>query len=139
MPRVNEHITINDSEMQFDFVRSSGPGGQNVNKVSTACQLRFDVKNSPSLNSYTKSRLKIVAGSRMTKDGVLVIDAREHRTQLKNRSEAVRRLLELVLEASKKPKYRVKTKPTKGSQRRRMDSKKKHGDKKKGRSGKFDD
>ncbi len=122
-----------EQEIQLEFIRGSGPGGQNVNKVATAAQLRFDVLNSPSLAADVKMRLVKLAGKRMTETGVLVIEAGRFRTQEKNREDAISRLNELVKKASEKPKARHKTKPTKASQEERLKRKKKRGDIKKKR------
>jgi ribosome-associated protein len=121
---ITENISISENELQEDFVRASGPGGQNVNKVSTAVQLRFDVVNSPSLPEDVKNRLKKLAGSKMTDNGILIIDSREYRTQNRNRAGALNRLMELVKKASEKPKRRIKTKPTKGAKEKRLQVKK---------------
>jgi ribosome-associated protein len=123
MIRVTEDIEIDDSEIQMDFVRASGPGGQNVNKTSTAVQLRFDVGHSPALSEDVRERLTRLAGQRITKDGVLVIDARQFRTQERNRRAAIERLTELIRKAAQKPKRRRKTRPTPASQRRRLAAK----------------
>src|SRR6266853_1836126 len=96
MIRINDHISIDDSEVSESFIRSSGPGGQNVNKLSTAVQLRFDVRRSPSLPDEVRARLERLAGRRLTRDGVLIITAQSHRTQERNRSDALDRLIELV-------------------------------------------
>ncbi len=117
-------LAIDDNELEERFVRSSGPGGQNVNKVSTAVELRFDVARSPSLTEEVRTRLRGLAGSRMTADGVLLIDAREHRTQAANREEARNRLVALIRQATIRPKRRRKTKPTAGSKERRIQTKK---------------
>lgn len=119
-------ILIDPKEIQLDFIRSAGPGGQNVNKVSTAVQLRIDVAHSTSLPVDMKARLVILAGSRMTKEGVLVIEARQYRTQEQNRADAVLRLEELVRRASVVPKVRRKTRPTLTSHARRLTAKKNH-------------
>ena len=125
MIRINQTISLDDSELSESFVRSSGPGGQNVNKVSTAGELRFDVRQSPSLPEPVKVRLTRLAGHRMTKDGVLIIQAERFRTQEANRKDARERLVELILAATVVPKRRIKTKPTRASKERRVDGKKK--------------
>ncbi|WP_342361047.1 alternative ribosome rescue aminoacyl-tRNA hydrolase ArfB [Terrarubrum flagellatum] len=130
---VTPQIELDERELVFDFVRASGPGGQNVNKVETAVQLRFDARNSPALNDYVRGRLNTLAGRRMTRDGVIVIQAQRFRTQEMNRSDAIERLVELIREAAFKPKTRRPTKPTKASKTRRLDSKAKHGALKKNR------
>ena len=124
MLRINDDIAIDDREIEESFVRSSGPGGQNVNKLSTAVQLRFDVRGSPSLPNDVAIRLMRLAGKRMTKDGVLVIVAQNHRTQERNRAEAQDRLVALVREAAVRPVPRRATKPTKASKERRLEGKK---------------
>ena len=125
--RVTDSITIDESELTEDFVRSSGPGGQNVNKLSTAVQLRFDVRRSPSLPNDVALRLMRLAGSRLTKDGVLVITAQSHRTQERNRQDARDRLIELIRQAAVVPVKRRKTKPTRASREKRIESKKRRG------------
>src|SRR5262245_13285641 len=124
MIRITDHISIDESEIEESFVRSSGPGGQNVNKLSTAVQLRFDVRHSPSLPNDVAVRLMRLAGKRMTKDGVLVLIAQNHRTQERNRAEAQARLIDLIREAAVRPVPRRTTKPTKASKQRRIESKK---------------
>jgi ribosome-associated protein len=124
MHQVTDTISIDDSELEESFVRSSGPGGQNVNKLSTAVQLRFDVRRSPSLPNDVALRLMRLAGKRMTKDGVLVLVAQNHRTQERNRAEARERLIALIQEAAVRPVPRRATKPTKASKRQRLESKK---------------
>ncbi len=127
MLRVTSDISIDERELEEQFVRSSGPGGQNVNKLETAVQLRFDVRHSPSLPDGVRARLEKLAGSRLTKDGVLVIIAQRHRTQERNRQDARDRLIELVQRAAVVPKRRRPTKPTAGSRKRRLESKKRRG------------
>ena len=122
-PPVPSPVPIDPRELTFAFVASSGPGGQNVNKVATAAQLRFDVVNSPSLPADVKARLTRLAGRRMTREGVLVIDARRHRTQERNHRDALERLAELLRLAATPPKPRRKTAPTAASRRRRQAAK----------------
>ena len=123
MISVTPTISLDESEFQFDFVRSSGAGGQNVNKVSTAVQLRFDAAHSPSLPDEVRVRLLRLAGSRATTEGVLIIKAQAFRTQERNRRDAVERLVELIRVAAQPPKIRRKTKPSLASQRRRVEAK----------------
>ncbi len=122
MLHVTPAIVLREDELEERFVRASGPGGQNVNKVSTAVELRFDVAAS-SLPEDVKARLAALAGKRMTADGVILIDGREHRTQAQNRSAARERLMDLVRRAARRPKPRKKTRPTKAARDRRIVSK----------------
>ncbi|WP_130731584.1 alternative ribosome rescue aminoacyl-tRNA hydrolase ArfB [Komagataeibacter xylinus] len=127
--------TIPDDELHVTYILASGPGGQNVNKVATAAQLRFDARNSPSLSARIKSRLVTVAGSRMTADGVIVLTARRFRSQIRNREDAVARLHEMIAEASHVQAYRVPTRPSRTQRRKRVDNKKHRSRIKQGRSG----
>ncbi len=124
MIHVTDSISIDERELEERFIRASGPGGQNVNKLSTAVQLRFDVRGSPSLPEAVRARLERLAGRRLTRDGVLVIIAQRHRTQERNRQDALDRLIELIERAAVAPVPRRKTKPTRGSRERRLESKK---------------
>ncbi len=123
MIQVTETIQIDEDELEFSFIRSPGPGGQNVNKVSTSAQLRFDVTRSPSLSDDIKERLKILAGSRSTLDGVIVITARKYRSQERNKEDAIARLTDLIRLAAEPQKPRKRTKPTAASRYRRLDKK----------------
>ncbi|WP_448190620.1 alternative ribosome rescue aminoacyl-tRNA hydrolase ArfB [Azospirillum sp. sgz301742] len=131
MIRVTHRISLDESELHEDFVRASGPGGQHVNKTSSAVQLRFDVRNSPNLPDDVRARLERLAGSRLTLDGVLIIVADGYRSQLRNREDALERLIDLIREAAVPPKPRRPTKPTFGSKQRRLEGKAKRADVKK--------
>ncbi len=122
---ITDSIALDERELQLDFVRASGPGGQNVNKVSTAVQLRFDVVHSPSLPEDVRQRLARLVGRRLTADGLLVIDARRFRTQEQNRQDAIRRLVQLIRLAARPPKQRKPTIPTTASRLRRLEVKRK--------------
>jgi len=123
MLKVNDDITIPDSEITLAFVRADGPGGQHVNKTATAVQLRFDVRQSPSLPEGVRQRLQRLAGQRLTRDGVLVIDARSHRSQKQNRQDALDRLKDLLQAAAQPPRTRRPSKPSAASRRRRLENK----------------
>jgi len=130
---ITPDIVIDEREIHEEFVRSSGPGGQNVNKVATAVKLRFDAAKSPSIPEDVRKRLKRLAGKRLTREGVLVIDARRFRTQEQNRRDAMERLTELLRRAATKPKRRIRTKPTAASRKRRIEEKVQRGETKKAR------
>ena len=130
MIQITDTIAIEESEIREEFIRASGPGGQNVNKVATAVQLRFDVSNSPSLPEDVRARLARLAGSRLTEEGVLIINARRFRSQDRNRQDAIERLVELIRRAAEKPKVRRKTRPSRASKARRLESKRRQAEKK---------
>jgi ribosome-associated protein len=135
MHRVTDTISIDDSDLQESFVRASGPGGQNVNKVSSAVQLRFDVRHSPSLPNDVAVRLMRLAGKRLTKEGVIVIIAQQHRDQTRNRADARERLFALIRQAAVRPVPRRATKVPKAQKRKRVEGKKHRGHIKSLRSG----
>lgn len=133
MIQVTSTVKLNESEIQLDFIRASGPGGQNVNKVASSVQLRFDVRNSPSLDADVKERLIKLAGSRMTDEDILIIEAKRYRTQEQNRFDAFQRLIALVQKALEKPKTRRATRPSLSAKAARVDSKVKRGETKRTR------
>lgn len=123
MIKVTDHIWIDEAEVREEFIRASGPGGQHVNKTSTAVQLRFNVDSSPALTSEVKARLKALAGQRLTGEGDIIIISREHRSREQNRLDAQDKLVELIKKAAHRPKARRKTRPTKGSKEKRLKEK----------------
>ena len=131
MLQINSRIQIPESELKERFIRASGPGGQNVNKVATAVQLRFNAADSPQLSPVVKERLRRITGGRMTADGELVIEAKRYRSQEKNRADARERLATLIRRALRKPRKRKRTKPSRAAKQRRLDAKKKQAAKKK--------
>jgi ribosome-associated protein len=126
--QVTDRIAIDEKELSFDFVRASGPGGQNVNKVATAVQMRFDVFRSPNLDDETKRRLARFAGQRLTGEGVIVISAERYRSQERNRADAIERLVNLIRQAAEREKPRRATRPTLASKKRRVESKSRRGE-----------
>jgi ribosome-associated protein len=128
MIAITPALAIDENEIKQEFVRASGPGGQNVNKVATAVQLRFDVANSPSLPAVIRERLIQLAGQRMTDEGILIITAKEFRTQEQNRQAALKRLINLIRKAAEAPKVRRKTKPSLRAKEQRLQAKRRHGE-----------
>ena len=127
MIRIDDRISIDEWELEERFIRASGPGGQNVNKLATAVQLRFDMRHAPSLPAEVRTRLERLSGRRLTRDGVLVINAQRHRTQERNRQDALDRLIALIQRAAVAPVPRRRTKPPAGARERRLQSKKRRG------------
>ena len=123
MLRITPTLAVDENEIQLDFIRASGPGGQHVNKAATAVQLRFDARHSPSLSDDVRERLIRLAGNRVTEDGILIITARSFRSQERNRQDAIDRLVELIRKAAEEPKLRRKTKPARAAKQRRLDAK----------------
>ena len=133
MIRVTKHINLDESEIEYRFVRASGPGGQHVNKAATAVQLRFDVANSPSLPDDVRYRLIRLAGRQVTEEGILIIDARRYRSQERNRQDATDRLLQLIRSAASRPKVRRRTRPTRAARERRLEEKRRRSETKRRR------
>jgi ribosome-associated protein len=127
MIEITPSLSIEESELSFDYIRSAGPGGQNVNKVSTAVQMRFDLEGSSSLPEDVKSRLHSLARNRITEEGVLIIEAHRFRTQEQNRADALARLVALIQQASEPPKPRKKTRPSAAARAKRVDEKRQRG------------
>lgn len=130
MITITPALALDESELEFSFIRASGPGGQNVNKVATAVQLRFDARNSPSLPDEVRQRLLRLAGRRATADGVIVIEARRYRSQEQNRQDAIERLVTLLQRAAEKPTPRRRTRPTAASREQRLEAKRRQAEKK---------
>lgn len=126
--KISDQLAVDDAEVRFNYIQSSGPGGQNVNKVASAVQLRFDVRGSPSLPEDIRLRLERLAGKRVSEDGILVIEARRYRTQEHNRQDALDRLAALIRKAAEKPKLRKRTRPTAEAKKKRLDEKRRRGD-----------
>lgn len=130
MIKVTQDISLREDEIDWDFVRASGPGGQKVNRSATAVQLRFDVANSKSLPGVVRRRLMRLAKNRISKEGILILESSEHRTQDRNRKQALEKLAELIRKAAEKPKKRIRTKPSRAARRRRLKDRRKQAEKK---------
>ncbi len=128
MIRITDNISLHESEIKLEFIRASGPGGQNINKVSSAVQLRFDAARSAALNEAIRTRLKQVSGHRMTADGILIIKAQRYRTQDRNREDAIDRLIALIRKAAQMPKQRRRTKPSAAAKQKRLAAKHRRGE-----------
>jgi ribosome-associated protein len=139
MLQITPRIVLDENEIEFRFVRASGPGGQNINKVATAAELRFDVAGNRSLPGPVRQRLSVLAGNRISREGILVISAQRFRTQERNRADALERLTILLQRAATPPKKRIATKPTKASKRRRLEGKRQLSDKKRLRRSRGDE
>lgn len=127
MIHITDNISLHESEIQLDFIRASGPGGQNINKVSSAVQLRFDAARSPALSDAVRTRLKRLSGQRMTAEGILIIKAQRYRTQDRNREDAIERLIALIRKAAQIPKPRRRTKPSAAATQKRLAAKRRRG------------
>ena len=128
MIKVTDSISLHENEIQLDFIKASGPGGQNVNKVSSAVQLRFDAAGSSALSEEIRNRLKQISGRRMTAEGILIIEARRYRTQDRNREDAIDRLVTLIRKAAEKPRQRRRTKPPPAAKQKRLTAKRQRGE-----------